>query len=91
MAVWSIPVLLWAALYSFGLLNEGRPSARLAEWVRLWLFMPLGVAWLQHDATIAPGYGPWLVWLVYAAASSAWLTLVVSDKIVLKQQVIKDT
>ncbi len=54
-------LLLWALLYTLGLLNEGRPYATRFELLRLLIIVPAGVAGLSFGTTaVVPG--PWL-WL----------------------------
>ena len=67
-------ILLWAQLYTIGLLNEGRPSARRAEWLRLLLVVP-GAYVLLHATAVdlaEPATG-WLVVATYLITSAAWL------------------
>jgi hypothetical protein len=58
-------LMLWAQLWTIGLLNEGRTSAVKAEFVRLLLIVPLGAA-------VQDG-GYWPVVIAYVAVSVAWL------------------
>lgn len=75
-------ILLWAQLYTIGLLNEGRTMARRTEWLRLLLFIP-GAFVLLHASTLEvsePGIA-WLVVALYLIASAAWLSRVpISEK-----------
>ena len=59
-------LMLWAQLWTIGLMNEGRASAVKAEFVRLLLIVPLGAA-------VQDG-GYWPVVIAYVAASVAWMT-----------------
>ncbi|MCK5326454.1 MAG: hypothetical protein KAJ57_10605, partial [Woeseiaceae bacterium] len=52
-------LLLWALLYTLGLLNEGRPYATRFELLRLLIIVPAGVAGLSFGTT-AVVLGPWL-------------------------------
>ena len=72
-------ILLWLQLYTVGLLNEGRSSARRLEWLRLLIAVPVvfllwwaGVDGMQQYA------GAWMVVVVYLIASAAWLALIPS-------------
>ena len=72
-------ILLWLQLYTLGLLNEGRSSARRLEWLRLLVAVPVifllwwaGVDGMQQYA------GAWMVVVVYLIASAAWLALIPS-------------
>jgi sterol desaturase/sphingolipid hydroxylase (fatty acid hydroxylase superfamily) len=58
-------LLLWAQLWTIGLLNEGRGYAVRAEVVRLLLFVPAGAVLL--------GEGNWPAVIAYIAVSLAWL------------------
>lgn len=65
-------LLLWANLYTLGLLNEGRPYAARFELVRLCLIVPVGVYGL--DAMIiekTPTVG--LIVATYILVSALWL------------------
>ena len=65
-------LLLWASLYTLGLLNEGRPYAARFEFVRLFLIIPVGVYGL--DATLiekTPTVG--LIVATYILVSALWL------------------
>jgi len=70
MAVLLPCLLLWASLYSFGLLSEGRAYARRFEQLRVALLLPLGVAAtaLLSPAGFVPQGALWGV-LLYAALS----------------------
>ncbi len=58
-------LLLWAQLWTIGLLNEGRGYAVRAELVRLLLVVPLGMA-VQEGAN-------WPAVIAYLTVSLAWL------------------
>jgi hypothetical protein len=77
MAVLLPCVLLWALLYTLGLLNEGRPYAVRFELVRVLVIVPAGV--LGTVATgqlpVAPGW-LWVGTAIYLAVSLAGLTRV---------------
>ena len=65
-------LLLWANLYTLGLLNEGRPYAARFELVRLFLIVPVGVYGL--DAMLiekTPTVG--LIVATYILVSALWL------------------
>jgi len=47
-------VLLWAQLYTLGILNEGRPRAARLEALRLLLVVPLGLALTPLTADFSP-------------------------------------
>jgi sterol desaturase/sphingolipid hydroxylase (fatty acid hydroxylase superfamily) len=59
-------LLLWAQLWTIGLLNEGRRYAVRAELVRLLLVVPAGMALI--------GGGNWPAVIGYVAVSVAWLS-----------------
>ena len=61
-------LLLWAQLYTIGLLNEGRANAEALEWVRLLPVNALGVAALQWLGTAEAGV-LWGSYGVYTALS----------------------
>ena len=69
-------LLLWAQLWTIGLLNEGRGYAVRAELVRLLLFVPAGMALLERAY--------WPAVSAYIAVSIAWLgyALVTSKQLV---------
>jgi sterol desaturase/sphingolipid hydroxylase (fatty acid hydroxylase superfamily) len=69
-------LLLWAQLWTIGLLNEGRVYAVRAELVRLLLAVPAGAA--AHEAVYWPAV------LAYVALSLAWLAYSIKH---LKQRV----
>ena len=82
-----IPCLvLWAHLYTLGLLNEGRSKAGQMELMRLLVFNWLA-AWLLQFAGIEVAAGGWILAAVYTAASTAtiWALNKPSENI-LKQQ-----
>jgi len=65
---------LWLQLYALGLLSEGRSNARLVEWVRLLLIVPLAFVTM----TLVDGAGEfptWSGWLLaaYVGLSALWL------------------
>ncbi len=75
-------ILLWTLLYTVGLLNEGRATARRAEWLRLLLVVPGAYVLLlaTGDNLLDPATG-WLLIALYTVASAAWLWRVpVSEK-----------
>ena len=74
-------LLLWAQLYTLGLLNEGRPYAIRMEVARLLVVLPLGVVALQRNpaidldaALLASGAA------LYVAVSLSGLALVARQK-----------
>ena len=70
--------MLWAALWTIGLLNEGRAHAVRVELARLLLVVPVGAAAQQETF--------WPVVTAYIGLSLAWL---VALKIKNKQRVNK--
>ena len=60
-------LMLWAQLWTIGILNEGRESAWLAELVRLLILVPGGTALLE-----APN---WPAVIAYIGLSLAWLLI----------------
>jgi len=67
-------ILLWTQLYTVGLLNEGRSTARRMEWLRLLLVVP--GAYLLLLTTVGDLLDPatgWLVIALYMVTSAAWL------------------
>jgi len=67
-------ILLWAGLYSFGLLSEGRTYSLRFEMLRLVALMPLGVAVLLHDRPPA-AEGVAQIWIAAIAYSLVSLLL----------------
>ena len=82
-------LLLWALLYTVGLLNEGREYAVKAELARLLLVLPPGVFWLQQVGLVGPGIVPWVALGIYVVGSIFWLWK--ANKAILNQTVIEDT
>ena len=70
-------ILLWLQLYTLGLLNEGRASARRLEWLRLVVAVPV-LYWLLQVSVggMQQQAGGWIVVAVYCVASAAWLALI---------------
>lgn len=65
-------LLLWANLYTLGLLNEGRPYAARFELVRLLLIVPIGVYGLNASILEkTPTVG--LIVAIYILISALWL------------------
>ena len=63
-------LLLWAQLYTLGILNEGRPRAVRWETLRLLLIVPIGMAAIQVTADIAlPGAILWSMTAAYVVVS----------------------
>jgi sterol desaturase/sphingolipid hydroxylase (fatty acid hydroxylase superfamily) len=74
-------VLLWIQLYTLGLLNEDRPSARRLEYLRLLVAVP--VLYLLLEATaggLEPKTAGWGIVAIYSIASAIWLGLVPRTK-----------
>ncbi|MDH3490935.1 MAG: sterol desaturase family protein [Gammaproteobacteria bacterium] len=70
-------ILLWLQLYTLGLLNEGRSSARRLEWLRLLVGVPVLYLLLSASADgVLQQAGGWIVVAVYSIASAAWLALI---------------
>ncbi len=93
MAVLLPCVLLWALLYTLGILNEGRPYAVRFELSRLLVIVPLGILGIALGGHLAvPSSWLWAGTGIYLVASLAGLygaTLIFS-KNALKQEVITD-
>jgi len=70
-------VLLWATLYSFGLLSESRTWAGRFELLRLTAILPLGMAGMMQSELIDPQvFGPvWAATIVYILVSAAALRI----------------
>lgn len=66
---------LWATLYAFGLINEGRTYAVRFELTRLLLIIPLSAAGMSAQSDEA-----WLIAGAYILASLAGLKLATSDR-----------
>jgi hypothetical protein len=84
-------ILLWAQLYTLGLLNEGRPYAMRFEGARLLVIVPAGV--LVIAATGLLPVAPSWLWggtAIYLAGSLTGLhrTLREGNKIALKQSLV---
>ena len=63
-------LLMWAQLYTLGILNEGRPRAVRWETLRLLLIVPIGMAAIQVTADIAlPGAILWSMTAAYVVVS----------------------
>jgi sterol desaturase/sphingolipid hydroxylase (fatty acid hydroxylase superfamily) len=74
-------VLLWIQLYTLGLLNEDRPSARRLEYLRLLVAVP--VLYLLLEATaggLEPKTAGWGIVAIYSIVSAIWLGLVPRTK-----------
>ena len=74
-------MLLWIQLFTLGLLNEGRASARRLEWLRLLVAVP-ALYWLLQattDGLQLEGVG-WIIVAVYLAVSATWLALIPSTE-----------
>ena len=93
MAVLLPCILLWALLYTLGLLNEGRPQAARLERARLLAVVPAGVLGIVLSGPLAvPAAWLWAGTALYVAASLAALHRVgcERDKSILNQEVILD-
>jgi sterol desaturase/sphingolipid hydroxylase (fatty acid hydroxylase superfamily) len=67
-------ILLWIQLFTLGLLNEGRGSARRLELLRLLVAVPVLYTVLQATADgMEQQTGGWIVVAVYSILSAAWL------------------
>ena len=64
--------LLWAQLYTLGLLNEGRPNAIRFELLRLLGINLLGTLALQYTAISVTAAG-WILVALYTVCSVAWI------------------
>ena len=80
-------ILLWLQLYTVGLLNEGRSSARRLEGLRLLVAVPvIFLLWWAGVDGMQQYTGAWMVVVVYLIASAAWLALIPSaDKLPITQ------
>ena len=67
-------LLLWAQLYTLGILNEGRTHASKMEYARLFLVVPAGVYALHFtSADIQLSQAGWIFLITYILASALWL------------------
>ena len=67
-------LLLWAQLYTLGILSEGRPYAQILEFLRLAVVLPLGVFVLQYTiADLQIALMGWITLIIYVLASALWL------------------
>ncbi len=67
-------LLLWAQLYTLGILSEGRPYAQILEFLRLAVVLPLGVLVLQYTtADLQIALTGWITLVIYVLASALWL------------------
>ena len=78
-------LLLWAALYSFGVINEGRAGAVRFELARLLLLMPAGFYWIQTQAGTQLPLSAWLALAVYSVASALVCLRIRAKKNVIEQ------
>jgi sterol desaturase/sphingolipid hydroxylase (fatty acid hydroxylase superfamily) len=70
-------LMLWAQLYTLGLLNEGRGTAFRTELIRLLLVTPILFLLLQQTAfAIEQDVGAWLALAAYVVISTLWLIAV---------------
>ena len=74
-------VLLWAMLYTLGLILEGRSYAMRFELQRLLLLVPLGTAAMQGGTIAGADAGEvWVACLIYILASIAGLGLCAASR-----------
>ena len=74
-------VLLWIQLYTLGLLNEDRPSARRLEYLRLLVAVPILYLLLEATADgLEPQTAGWGIVAIYSIVSAIWLGLVPRTK-----------
>ena len=67
-------ILLWALLYTLGLLNEGRPYAARFELIRLLVVVPTGIVGIAATGQLSvPPAALWAGTAIYLAASLAGL------------------
>lgn len=67
-------LLLWAQLYTLGILSEGRSHAAMVENVRLFVVVPAGVYALHFtSADMQLSEAGWVSLLIYILASALWL------------------
>ncbi len=73
-------LLLWAQLYTLGVINEGRTKALRLETLRVLLIVPIGVALMQITGDIAPpGEILWGTTIAYVVASIVGLKWAYKD------------
>lgn len=65
-------LLLWAQLYTIGLLNEGRAGAETLEFVRLLPVNALGAVAMQYSGHVSPAW-LWAGFGAYTAVSMFWI------------------
>ena len=75
-------ILLWSALYSFGLLSESRSYALRFELVRLFGILPLGIAGMQQLSIIGEEAADpvWIGTVVYVLVSTTVLRFAASPR-----------
>jgi hypothetical protein len=86
-------VLLWALLYTLGILNEGRPHAASFERVRLLVIVPAGMLGISLAKLVpVPSAWLWSATAVYLCASLVVLQRAARSEIknLIKQEVIID-
>lgn len=67
-------LLLWAQLYTLGLLSEGRSYAPTLEYARLSVIVPSGFLMLQtSSAGMQLSQASWVFLIIYILASALWL------------------
>lgn len=67
-------LLLWAQLYTLGLLSEGRSYASTLEYARLSVIVPSGFLMLQtSSAGMQLSQASWAFLIIYILASAIWL------------------
>jgi len=72
MAVLLPCILLWAQLYTLGLLSEGRANARRIELIRLFVVVPALIYGLQESSD-GLAAGSWVFVASYMLASALWV------------------
>jgi sterol desaturase/sphingolipid hydroxylase (fatty acid hydroxylase superfamily) len=78
-------IAVWVLLLSLGMLNEGRERARSFEFLRLLAIVPALLLALHMTTGGVPLLG-WFAAAVYGLASSAWLLLTGTQKLVFLKQ-----
>lgn len=74
MSVFVPCLLLWAQLYTLGLLSEGRSYASTLEYARLSVIVPSGFLMLQtSSAGMQLSQASWAFLIIYILASAIWL------------------
>ncbi len=67
-------LLLWAQLYTLGILSEGRSHSAMVEFARLFVVVPAGFFSMQFtSAGIQLSQAGWISLIIYILASTLWL------------------